>query len=108
MRDEQKIAVIFEMMKRKCIKSDSDRPPSTPNIVNVPQDSLPVSTFTLILLSVLAFSFDVSLLDKNSMIRCLEVRRNLILFYCYYPGPPPYLTLALHELSQSILCILLV
>ena len=48
-RDEQKIAVIFDMMKRKCVKTDSDRGPlapniGTPNIVNVPQNSLPVST----------------------------------------------------------------
>ena len=47
-RDEHKISVIFEMMKKKCIKSDSEKggmsdiPPNT-TVVNVPYNSLPVS-----------------------------------------------------------------
>ena len=54
-RDEHKISVIFEMMKKKCIKSDSEKttsviPSTTPDdippnttVVNVPYNSLPVS-----------------------------------------------------------------
>ena len=54
MRDEEKIAVIFDMMKRKCVKTDSDKVTGlTPNIVTVSQNSLPVSVSYLLWVVVL-------------------------------------------------------
>ena len=53
-RDEEKIAVIFDMMKRKCVKTDSDKVTGlTPNIVTVSQNSLPVSVSYLLWVVVL-------------------------------------------------------